>query len=54
MYKKLYYSLFNSVTDAILMLRAGQREAAMKLLIQAQQDCEKRFILWEEDEQVPD
>jgi len=42
-YKRLYFSLFNSVTDAIRYLPEDGQKAA-EVLINAQQFCEEKFI----------
>lgn len=49
MYKKLYFALFNRITDALSALDAGDIERAKQILIAAQQDSEERYITAEED-----
>ncbi len=44
LYKELYLHLFNAVTDGLAALEKGWSESARSLLIQAQQDCEERYI----------
>ena len=44
MYKKLYFYLFNRVTDALRLLSSGQTEAAAALLVRAQQECERQYL----------
>lgn len=48
-YQRMYYKLFNAVTDAIRILPESSNAA--KILIAAQQECEEIFI--SEDEQEP-
>ena len=43
-YKKLYYRLFNAITDALETLCRGNVEQAKKTLICAQQDTEEMYI----------
>ena len=45
MYKKMYYHLFNAVTDAI---EEKNIDDIKKLLIKAQQETEEIYISWEE------
>ena len=45
MYKKMYYHLFNAVTDAI---EENNIDDIKKLLIKAQQETEEIYISWEE------
>ena len=49
-YKKLYYTLFNAVTDAIRQLEQFDAVECRRILIKAQQQCEEIFI---SDENVP-
>lgn len=44
MYKKLYYYLFNMVSDAIEMIDNGQCNMAREILIKAQQETEEIYI----------
>ena len=46
-YKKMYLSLFNAVTDALALL-PGQHPAA-KLLRRAQCCCEEEFMLFDDN-----
>ena len=50
LYKKLYYTLFNAVTDAIRQLEQFDAVECRRILIKAQQQCEEIFI---SDENVP-
>ena len=43
-YQQMYVFLFNAVTDAIDVLRQGEKEGALLLLIQAQQKSEEMFL----------
>ena len=43
-YKSLYFTLFNTLTDAIELLDNGNTEGAKELLIAAQQKAEDMFI----------
>lgn len=43
-YAKLYYVLFNAITDALCQIEAGRLEAARFLLIRAQQETEDIYI----------
>lgn len=45
MYRKLYYALFNDVTDALSALEAKKYEQAARLLRQAQRDAEERYLI---------
>lgn len=49
-YCKLYYYLFNRITDAISLLENEEAEKAKLLLISAQQETENRFIMYENEE----
>ncbi|WP_295630266.1 hypothetical protein [uncultured Intestinimonas sp.] len=44
MYKKLYFSLFNAVTDAIDQLERQEFQSALTTLELAQRNCEELFI----------
>ena len=43
-YKSLYFTLFNTLTDAIELLDNGNTDVAKELLIAAQQKAEDMFI----------
>ena len=43
-YKKLYFHLFNSVTDAIEAISAHDSLAALNILIRAQQETEEMYM----------
>ena len=43
-YKKLYLTLFNAVSDAIRALEAFDAVACLKILKNAQQNCEEIYI----------
>jgi hypothetical protein len=45
MYQKMYYHLFNAVTDA---LEENNIENMKKILTKAQQETEEIYISWEE------
>ena len=45
MYQKMYYHLFNAVTDA---LEENDIEKMKKILVKAQQETEEIYISWEE------
>ena len=47
MYQKMYYHLFNAVTDA---LEENDIEKMKKTLVKAQQETEEIYISWEEKE----
>ena len=49
MYQKLYFTLFNLITDALSALDAGDAERAKQMLIAAQQECEERYIAAEDN-----
>jgi hypothetical protein len=51
MYKKMYYHLFNAVTDAI---EENNIDDIKKLLIKAQQETEEIYISWEETKEIID
>ena len=46
MYQKMYYHLFNAVTDA---LEANDIDSIKSLLIKAQQQTEEIYISWNEE-----
>ena len=43
-YKKMYFHLFNAVTDALAALEQQNFGAAAELLVQAQQACEEIYL----------
>ena len=43
-YRKMYYTLFNAVTDALQFMENGYSAEAIDLLKQAQQSTEDQFI----------
>ena len=43
-YKQMYYTLFNCVSDAIEALRQGKTLSAQSILIKAQQNTEEIYI----------
>ena len=43
-YKKLYFHLFNAVTDAVEDIRNGDWVAARDILIRAQQETEEMYL----------
>lgn len=43
-YEKLYYYLFNRITDALAQLEAGNTAAARAVLVSAQQGAEAMYI----------
>ena len=45
MYQKMYYHLFNAVTDA---LKENDIVDIKEMLIKAQQDTEEIYVSWEE------
>ena len=54
MYKEMYFTLFNALTDAIEQMEAQQFDRALRTLEQAQQAAEERYLLGEEGEQITD
>ena len=50
MYKKMYYTLFNAVTDALEAMAQQNYGQARALLIAAQQQSEEIYMDGEEDE----
>jgi hypothetical protein len=44
MYKKLYFMMFNRVTDAVNALKEGRSEDALRSLQGAQEEAEQIFI----------
>ena len=49
MYKEMYYTLFNAVTDALEAMEQQNYGQARTLLIAAQQQSEEIFLDSEED-----
>ena len=43
-YKKMYYNLFNRITDAIEEINKMNYGSAREILIKAQQDAEEEYI----------
>ena len=48
MYDKLYYHLFNAVSDALTELEQQNFGRARQILVQAQQACEEEYLNAEE------
>ena len=44
MYEKMYFALFNAVTDALRLLERGDAQGAKNLLEQAQREAEELYI----------
>lgn len=44
MYKRLYYFLFNQITDAVKMLGEGYERDALQILVDAQKKAEQMFV----------
>lgn len=44
MYKKMYLTLFNAITDALGLLEEKRPAEAVSLLKRAQQDTEEQYI----------
>ena len=53
-YRKMYYHLFNAVTDSLQQLEQGRIPLAVYTLMQAQADCEKMFMESAPDIQIPE
>ncbi len=49
MYRKLYFTMFNGVTDALEALGTKDYDLAEELLRKAQQNAEEQFL----EEEVP-
>ena len=49
MYRKLYFTLFNAITDALELIGRGDTAAARSTLEQAQLAAEDCYMGWEED-----
>ncbi len=43
-YKKMYYELFNALTDAIRQIELSNYEAARAIMIEVQQKTEELYI----------
>ena len=43
-YKKMYFHLFNAITDALIDMEKGDPSAAGQRLIRAQQETEEMYI----------
>ena len=50
MYRKMYYTLFNAITDALSAMEQQNYGQARELLIAAQQQSEEIFMDSDEDE----
>ena len=50
MYSKMYYRLFNAVTDALEEMAQQNYGAARQILVAAQRDCEEIYLDGEEAE----
>ena len=44
MYQKMYFTLFNAVTDALRLMEKGDSAGAAKVLKRAQQGTEEMYI----------
>ena len=44
MYKKMYYTLFNSITDALQAMKEQNYGLAREIMEKAQQEAEEIFI----------
>jgi len=44
MYKKMYYHLFNAITDALKLLEQQDFQGALLCLAKAQKDTEEMYI----------
>ena len=44
MYKKLYFLMFNRITDAVNALKEGQSNDALQMLTDAQSEAEQIFM----------
>lgn len=51
-YKKLYYTLFNAVTDALHQLDYLDPVQCRKILMDAQQKCEEIYISGKKTEKI--
>jgi len=50
MYKKMYYTLFNAVSDAMDLMEAHKFQEAIMLLERASQETEEMYISQEGEE----
>ena len=50
MYGKMYYRLFNAVTDPLQEMENRNYGTAQQLLVAAQQDCEEIYLDGEEED----
>ena len=50
LYKRLYFFLFNRISDAVKAFNAKSGEEALRILIASQQECEEMFMETAEDE----
>lgn len=44
MYKKLYFGLFNRLTDVLELLEQQKYDEARELIIKIQQEAEERYL----------
>lgn len=51
MYKKMYFRLFNAITDVLALLEQGNIWDAKRLLMEAQCATEEMYISAEDDEE---
>lgn len=51
MYRKMYYTLFNAITDALELMEQGEVEKAKRLLEEAQQASEELYMEGEGEEE---
>ena len=49
-YKKMYFGLFNAVSDAIAEIEEQNYGAAKKLLVKAQRNAEEQYLSGEDNE----
>lgn len=49
MYKKMYLTLFNAITDALRLMEKGNPAGAAEILKRAQRDTEEMYIEAGED-----
>lgn len=45
-YKRLYYFLFNAITDALEAMDAGYAPEAAEMLKDSQREAEEMYIQW--------
>lgn len=48
MFERMYFLLFNSITDALRQLESGNSKLAMEMLTEAQQRAEEMYIQGDE------